>query len=48
MRYLYICPRHAIKARLLYRFIAFDSWYENEELNNLYEGSIPTTTPPPQ
>ena len=32
MRCLYLCPKKAIKVRWPYRFIAFDSWYDNAEL----------------
>ena len=46
MRCLYICPNRAIKVRRPYRFIAFDSWYENEEL--LQCARYISTTAPPQ
>lgn len=32
MRCLYLCPRHAIRIRWPFRFIRFDSWYQNEKL----------------
>ena len=33
MRCLYICPKRAIKTRRLFRFIGFDSWYEDDGLS---------------
>lgn len=32
MRCLYLCPQNAIKIRWPFRFIRFDSWYQNEKL----------------
>jgi len=32
MRCLYLCPQHAIKIRWPFRFIRFDTWYQNENL----------------
>ena len=32
MRCLYLCPQHAIRIRWPFRFIRFDSWYQNEKL----------------
>lgn len=32
MRCLYLCPQHAVRLRWPFRFIRFDSWYQNEKL----------------
>ena len=32
MRCLYLCPQHAIQVHRPFRFIRFDTWYQNENL----------------
>ena len=46
MRCLYICPRKALKVRRPFRFICLDSWYDNEEINNLCKKFTSITAPP--
>ena len=34
MRCLYLCPQHAIQVHRPFRFIRFDTWYQNENLQS--------------